>query len=97
MRDWTLLLFILGLLLISSLNGSEDEGQCFAKEECSEAGVGVAEKEKYTEKDVRVEEAEKKSGQKEGKKKWKKYLKLIEKAMAEYEECPFTNCSCYER
>jgi hypothetical protein len=30
-------------------------------------------------------------------KKWKKYLKLIEKAMADYEECQSTNCSCYNR
>jgi hypothetical protein len=30
-------------------------------------------------------------------KKWKKYLKLIDKAMASYEECQSTNCSCYNR
>ena len=30
-------------------------------------------------------------------KKWKKYLNLIEKALEKYEECPFSNCSCYNR
>ena len=29
--------------------------------------------------------------------KWKKYLDLIDKAMANYEECVSSNCSCFKK
>lgn len=29
--------------------------------------------------------------------KWKKYLDLIEKALADYNECESQNCSCYKK
>jgi hypothetical protein len=28
---------------------------------------------------------------------WKKYLNLIEKALADYKECESQNCSCYKK
>ena len=61
-------------------------GSCYCALKCAEHDVECHEKAKYTR-----EENEKGEDQK-----WKKYLSLIEKALNEYNECEFSNCSCYK-
>lgn len=93
------LLVLLGVILqihlqygqMSSIDDAPAaEEQCFAKEKCSSETDSSEEKSKYNK-----ENNEKEVDVSKDNKKWKKYLNLIEKALEKYEECPFSNCSCY--
>ena len=72
----------MNILIASLLLLSSING--IASLKCAEDDLECHEKLKYTKEENASE-------------KWGKYLKLIEKAVNEYEECSSTNCSCYSK